>query len=276
MARPPRRRAYLVLALGAACVPLVLAGKNGPLQVSEPEPVATSTTAPTPSDTKPIRPAPLAADAATRQVLGRLGRLPLIKRVQTQERPAGTALAVQLTQDTDVVTSIWLSQVIAGAVGELIRTEETTMSAVITSATATGPGTPQGRFQADLGIAAVPVGQRFDSPSDAALRKYVAEVADRFDLRVVSLTILHPLESAVQVTFAVTGDAKPRWSIAELQRAVTATPPVVEGALIALDAPDGEPLLRTAVAYRTGGAGLWFAPGADRRFSATDPTSPVD
>jgi hypothetical protein len=44
--------------------------------------------------------------------------------------------------------------------------------------------------------------------------------------------------------------------------------PDVEGILIELYDPDGQPLLQSGVAYRTGSGGLWFAPGQDERFGA--------
>src|SRR5262249_6032366 len=122
---------------------------------------------------------------------------------------------------------------------------------------------------------AVALGQVFGSPSDAVLTSQVNTVAQQFGLKVASLTILHPLESALEVTFVVPDAATIDWTIGQLGDALVGHSPDVEGLLIELDNSAGQPLLRTGAAYRTGEGGLWFASGEGDRFGAVHGGTPA-
>ncbi len=110
--------------------------------------------------------------------------------------------------------------------------------------------------------------QQFNSPSDGVLRSYVRDAASKFGLTVRKLTIVHPLESAISVSFTVPDNATVSWTIDQLRAAVEGSPRSVEASLIELYSTSGELLLSTLCAYRTGLGGLSFAPGQDERFKA--------
>lgn len=80
-----------------------------------------------------------------------------------------------------------------------------------------------------------------------------------------SVEVLHPLDSALAVTFTVPpGDVS--WTMSQLTNDLMATPPDIEGLYIELDSPIGDPLLRSAVRERIKGGGGWSASGQDERF----------
>jgi hypothetical protein len=109
------------------------------------------------------------------------------------------------------------------------------------------------------------VGQEFDSPPDDDLRQRVATIADGYGLGVGSVEILHPLDSALAVTFTVPpGDVA--WTIDGLSQELEGSPPDVEGVFVELDSPTGRPLARFAYRERLHGGGGWFAAGQAARF----------
>jgi hypothetical protein len=110
--------------------------------------------------------------------------------------------------------------------------------------------------------------QQFASPSDDVLRSRIHDAALKFGLEVRKLTILHPLDSAVSVSFTVPDNATVSWTIDQLRAAVEGSPRTLEGSLIKLYSTSGELLLSSGVAYRTGLGGLSFAAGQDERFHA--------
>jgi len=175
---------------------------------------------------------------------------------------------VALAKNNDDVPDVWVADLAVGALGERMRTNQAVISDEIASATAVGPGSSGAQVTSNLGLGAVSLGQVFDSPSDAVLTSQVNTVAQQFGLKVSSLSILHPLESALQVTFVVPDSATIDWTLDQLRTALVGASPDVEGVLIELDNSAGQPLLLAGVAYRTGEGGLWFAPGQDVRFGA--------
>jgi hypothetical protein len=209
--------------------------------------------------------APLAA--AKGQVLQGLSDT-AVKGVQATSSPKGLVVRVALKQNNDDVPDVWVADLAVGALGERTRTNQSVINEEIASATAVGPGSNGTRVTSTLGLGAVRLGQVFGWPSDAVLKSHVKTVARQFGLMVSSLSILHPLESALRVTFVVPTSAKIKWTIDELRAALVGATPDVEGVLIQLDNPAGKPLLISGVAYRTGEGGLWFAPGQDERFGA--------
>jgi hypothetical protein len=110
------------------------------------------------------------------------------------------------------------------------------------------------------------VGQHFNSPSDADLRQRVATVAGKYGLGVGSIEVLHPLDSALAVTYTVPR-GKPAWTFQELECALLGSPTDIEGIYLQLNSPGGRPLFRVANGERTTGGGGWFAPGQGDRFN---------
>jgi hypothetical protein len=217
--------------------------------------------------------APLASmtpDALGRRVASALSPSGLVRAVTLSPGTSTTpsALTVQLNENEETVPQMWDSNLALGAAAQLSATTQATIDQVISSATAIGPNAKGTPTSTDLGVGAVALNQSFDSPSDADLTSHVSDVAKQFGLTVSSVQILHPLESALSVTFNVADDASINWTIDQLRDALVGTTPDVEGVFIQINGPGSTPLLQEGAAYRTGGGGLWFANGQDSRFGA--------
>jgi hypothetical protein len=209
----------------------------------------------------------MAGDSAADRVTEGLAD-PQLAGLTTRSTPNGLEVAVTLTHNDDSVPDVWLSDLAVGALGELMRSDQPVANDLISSATAVGPGKDGDSVTTYLGVGAVRLGQVFGSPSDSSIAAHAAEVADRYGLEIANLVVLHPLESALDITFAVPKDAVVDWTIEELRADLVGKTPNVEGILIQLVDPEGKPLLQSGVAYRTGSGGLWFAAGQDERFGA--------
>jgi hypothetical protein len=162
----------------------------------------------------------------------------------------------------------WLGALAQGAVADLMRRDEPTTQAVIGGGEVVGLNNSGQPVSTVLGTGYIAGGQQFASPSDGLLRLRIQDVALKFGLAVRTLTILHPLESAISVSFTVPDNAKVSWTIDQLRAAVEGSPRTVEGSLIQLYSTSGEHLLSSGCAYRTGLGVLSFAPGQDVRFGA--------
>jgi hypothetical protein len=162
------------------------------------------------------------------------------------------------------VKEVWLGQLIEGAVGELVRTNQETLAEVLGAEVVT-PRRNGHLVTTPLGMGYSPLGHRFNSPSDADLRQRAADVADEYGLRLDSVDVLHPLDSALAVTFTVPSGPV-SWTLYQLTSDLQGYPIDVEGLSIQLNSPSGQPLLRVANAERATGGGGWFAPGQDDRF----------
>jgi len=213
------------------------------------------------------------SDAAAR-VMKDLSGEPQLAGVTTESTPSGLQVVVTLTRNDDGVPDVWLADLAVGAVAERSHSDQAVASDLVSSATAIGPGTGGETVTTYLGVGAVRLGQVFGSPSDSALIAHVAKVAERHGLSVADLQILHPLESALSVKFVVPDGATIDWTIDELRTDLVGESPDVEGVFIELDDSHGQPLLQSGAAYRTGGGGLWFAPGQDARFGAVHGGTP--
>jgi hypothetical protein len=199
---------------------------------------------------------------------------PRLAGLTTKPTPAGLEVVVTLTRNDDGVPDVWLADLAVGAIAERSRTNEAVANDVVSTATAVGLGEGGKPVTTFLGIGAVRLGQVFGSSDDSALTAHVADVAESHGLTVADLRILHPLESALSVTFVVPDGATIDWTIDELRTNLVGAPPEVEGVFIELRDPHGQPLLQSGVAYRTGEGGLWFAPGQDSRFGAVHSGTP--
>jgi len=168
----------------------------------------------------------------------------------------------------DSLESHWLGSLAQGAVADLMRTNSLTTQDVIGGGQVTGIDHSGNHVSSELGTGFVLGGQQFQSLSDTALKSHVSDVAAQFGLQVRSLFIIHPLDSAISVSFIVPDNITPSWTIDQLRDALDGTPKGLEGSFIQLYSSSGNLLLSSTVAYRTGLGGLSFAPGQDARFGA--------
>ena len=166
------------------------------------------------------------------------------------------------------VESNWLGALAQGAVADLMRSDAPTTQAVIGGGEVVGLNNSGNQVSTVLGTGFVVGGQQFASPGDDVLRAHIFDVALKFGLKVRTLTIVHPLNSAISVSFTVSDSVTVSWTIDELRAALEGSPKTLEGSFIQLYSASGELLLSAGVAYRTGLGGLSFAPGQDTRFGA--------
>lgn len=216
----------------------------------------------------------LSASDATSLVMKDLSSERQLAGLTTKSTLSGLEVVVTLTRNDDRVTDVWLADLAVGAVAERSHSDQAVANDVIASATAVGPGKGEGSVTTYLGVGAVRLGQVFGSPSASTLTAHVAEVAKRHGLAVGDLQILHPLESALRVTFVVPDGARIDWTVDQLRTELVGESPDVEGVFIELDDSHGQPLLQSGVAYRTGEGGLWFGAGQDARFGAVHGGTP--
>ena len=216
----------------------------------------------------------LSASDATTRVMKDLSGEPQLAGLTTKSTPSGLEVVVTLTQNDDRVPDVWLADLAVGAVAERSHSDQAVANDVIASATAVGPGKGGDSVTTYLGVGTVRLGQVFGSPSDSTLTAHVAEVAKNHGLAVADLQILHPLESALRVTFVVPDGARIDWTLDQLRTELVGESPDVEGVFVELDDSQGQPLLQSGVAYRTGEGGLWFGQGQDARFGAVHGGTP--
>lgn len=258
-----------ILGLAAGTVGAAVAGDWGPqfnphasTAVGEPNTFAPYVNSPGPG---------LPPDQAIAQVTDALNQFGVISasRIDPPDGTAGTPwLSVQVDSDlADDVLPDWLALLTEGAVADLMHTDEATTHDVIGGTELVDTDKSGQQLATPLGYGAVVAGQDFRSPSDAELADRVSQVAAQFGLGVSSVQVLHPLDSALEVTLTVPeGDVN--WTINQLQDSLQGDPRSIEGIYIELDSEAGDPLLRTSEAGRSGGGSLWFAPGQDERFGA--------
>lgn len=214
-------------------------------------------------------PTGLKPHAAVARVLASLGD-PAVQGVDVIPAPGvygcgSPCLRVRFNSNADHgVKEVWLGQLIEGAVGELVRTDQKTLAEVLGAEVVT-PTRGGDRVTTPLGMGYSPLGKRFNSPTDADLRQRAADVADKYGLTLDSVDVLHPLDSALAVTFTVPSGAV-SWTLYQLTNDLLGSPIDVEGLSIQLNSPSGQPLLRVANGERVKGGGGWFAPGKDDRF----------
>jgi len=175
------------------------------------------------------------------------------------------------SEQGDGIKQHWLAQLMQGAVDDLMHTDEATTSEVLDGAQLVDRDTAGKQVVTDLGHGGVVAGQVFESPSDDTLRQQVAAAAEKYGLRVDSVQVLHPLESALAVSMTVPHGPLDGWNLASLQHAIEGavsprTEPDIEGLYLELNAPSGRPLLESGYAYRIPGGGGWSAHGQDERF----------
>jgi hypothetical protein len=159
---------------------------------------------------------------------------------------------------------MWLGGITAGAIADAMRTGEDLVNETISGTTVTSAD----GNDVDLGGSAVTGGQQFGSATDNEIMARIDETAMKFGLRVANVSLLHPWETAADITLIVPDDLTPTWTLDELRATITGTPTDLEGVYLRLESSDGAALLESGAAYRIGGGGLWFADGQDDRFGA--------
>jgi hypothetical protein len=162
------------------------------------------------------------------------------------------------------VKELWLGVLVEGAVGELARTNHTTLARVLGAEVVTRSGSGR-RETTPLGMGEAPVGRQFHSSSDADLRQRALDAAHEYGLTLDSVEVLHPLDSALAVTFTVPPGGV-SWTLTELDDALLGSPVDLEGLFVQLNSPSGRPLLIVENGQRIRGGGGWSAHGQDGRF----------
>lgn len=198
---------------------------------------------------------------ATDQVVA--GMSAAVSGVTASRSAHGLGLHVHLVESNDDIPDVWAAGVAVGAIGELVRTDQTALSQVVATAEASGPGRDGPATWTGVGLGAVALGEVFSSPSDDVLASRVQRVADQFGLAVPDVRLFHPLATALDVTFRETSGGKRGWTLDDLRRALVGSKPELEGVLIRVDSASGEPLAKSGIAYRTGEHGLWCSPHAE-------------
>jgi hypothetical protein len=197
-----------------------------------------------------------------------------VRSATLMEAPAdsvatGPWVSVRVDSDKgDDLYPVWLVGLVRGAVADRMRDDEEITADVIGGGQVEDTDRSGAPVIVPLGTGSILGGQLFHSPSDEDLKVRAQAAATRFGLELLSVEVMHPLESAISVRFGLPEDAALTWTIDDLRAAVAGSPLSVEGVFIEIVSPSGKSLLRTGAAYRTGEGGLSFAPGQDERFGA--------
>jgi hypothetical protein len=197
-----------------------------------------------------------------------------VRSASLMEAPAdsvttGPWVNVRVDSDKgDDLYAVWLGGLVQGAVADQMRDDEETTADVIGGGQVEDTDQSGAPVTVSLGTGSIVGGQVFHSPSDDELEARMKTAARRFGLELLAVEVMHPLESAISVRFALPEDGELSWTIDDLRDAVAGSPLSVEGVFIEIDSPSGKSLLRTGTSYRTGEGGLSFAPGQDDRFGA--------
>lgn len=163
----------------------------------------------------------------------------------------------------------WLGAIAEGAFSDREHTTQQSLLDVISGGQVVEPDSNgTGTVTYSLGGSNVAAGQVFTPPTDSALTARVSAVAAQYGLVPQNATVLHPMGSALDVTFVVPDGLNPTWSVDDLINSLAGTPVQLDGVLVTLVTPAGVPLLVEGSSNRAGFGSLWFANGQDVRFSA--------
>lgn len=213
----------------------------------------------------------MSLESAANQVVSTIGD-PMVEGADViadpSETPGGPPwVRVRLDSNAgDGVKEVWLGRLVEGAAGELAHTsEQKALTDVLGGGEIVDNG-PNGKtVTTPLGMGSAATGQEFDSPSDQELEDRVNAAATKFGLGVRAVEVLHPLDSALAVTYTVPA-GHVNWNVYQLLRALIKSPTDVEGFYIELDSESGDPLLRTTFVERIPSGTGSFAPGQNERF----------
>jgi hypothetical protein len=197
-----------------------------------------------------------------------------VRSASLMEAPAdspttGPWVSVQVNSNKgDDLYAVWLAGLVRGAVVDRMWDDEESTADVVGGGQLEDTDRTGAAVVTPLGTGSVVGGQVFHSPSDDDLEARAEAAARRFGLELLTVQVMHPLETAIAVRFALPGDGELTWTIDDLRAAVAGSPLSVEGVFIEIVSPSGKSLLRTGASYRTGEGGLSFARGQDDRFGA--------
>jgi hypothetical protein len=174
-------------------------------------------------------------------------------------------LRLRVDSDADHnVREVWLGRLVEGAVAALVRPHQQALARDLGVEVVVR--THDGHLTTiPIATGDAPLGRNPDSPSDEDLRQRAAIVADRYGLTLDSVEVLHPLDSALAVTYTVPPGKVP-WTIDQLSEELEGSPADLAGLSIQLSSPSGRPLFSYAYAERGAGGGGWSARGQDSRF----------
>lgn len=155
---------------------------------------------------------------------------------------------------------IWVANLIGGALSDGMAEHQLAPLRGIHVLVQNSDGT---RSDAGSGIGRVVPFQQFTSEAAAALTRRVKGNAERLGLRVRSVAILSPVQNAPEVV-AQTSEPKAEFireaGMQDILSSVFGDTNSLEGCYLEVVAPDGEPLLKLAVANRSGIGQSWVNP----------------
>jgi hypothetical protein len=213
---------------------------------------------------------PMSLDEAAAHVVSTIGD-PMVQGADViadpSDNPGGLPwVRVRIDSNAgDGIKEVWLGRLVEGASGELAHTSDQPTMADVLGGEIVDKGPDGKTVHTPVGMGSGPTGQEFHSPSDQELRDRVDAAAAKFDLGVTSEEVLHPLDSALAVTFTVPAGPV-SWNLYQLDQALSGSPADIEGLYVELDSEDGRPLFKSGNTERIKGGGGWFAPGQDERF----------
>lgn len=168
--------------------------------------------------------------------------------------------------DHSAVRPVWEANLVAGALRDLLFVNGITRDLAasrITLVLPTGEVLPGDRG----GVGLVVRGQAFSDGSPSAVHNTITARASALGLDVVSVEILHALQSAPSLVVR-TSDVQ---GFMERRDQITASlfgPRTYEGYHIRAETPDGHPFFIQAVSFRIGSGQMWLRPDLDTRETA--------
>ncbi len=104
-------------------------------------------------------------------------------------------------------------------------------------------------------------GQQFQAPGDdTEIERTATATLLEFGLQPVSIAVLHPLDTALEVIATIPTPEAMNGRLAELQSALTGTPISYEGVCLEVRLPDGNPIAELSTAFRGGRGSQWERP----------------
>lgn len=216
--------------------------------------------------------APISASSAAAKVLSGLDSV--FSSVAVASGPTGsrpgpwlyTTFRCDSQANAGCMLGTWESDLLQGAVAELINSDSADLANVIVGSSLTAK-LPDGELVDEGGGAGdVAAGQQFSDKGidDSAIRDQVTTAVTNLNLSVQSIRVLHPLDPAVAVIAKTSTPDTAVAALAPLLNAVRGAPGQFrfEGVYIEIDGPDGTPLAKSATAYRTTAGRQWTSPTA--------------
>lgn len=104
-------------------------------------------------------------------------------------------------------------------------------------------------------------GQHFQPPGDdRQIERTVADTLALYNMDLMSIEVLHPLDAAVKVVATINSSDAMNGRLAEVQTVLTGTPIQYEGLYLEVRLPDASPIAVLATSFRTGRGSQWVRP----------------